>query len=366
MEDVYVRTGLVVGKFCPLTLGHEFLIAKAASMCQHLIILSYTSENFEKCEAEERARWLAFRFPTASVYVLDPLEIKFPSDKATATAHRQFCAEFLLEKLNTTVQAVFTSEEYGTGFARHLTNYFAENLKNNVPPVGHVLLDLMRKEFRVSGTEVRDSIRPIRWKDKPPILEQLVSSHVRASLVPRIVFLGGESTGKTSLVKAVSAALDTEHVLEYGRAHCESVGGVEALVYEDLEFIGETQTDLERAAGEWVEPGKILVCDTSPLTTSWYSDQLFGRVSTRLQKLAERKYDRYYLCVPDFPFVQDGTRADETFRRAGNEWYYRTLSNAEIEFVPIGGTLEERVALVIQDLREQGIIPWHFQLPKST
>jgi HTH-type transcriptional regulator, transcriptional repressor of NAD biosynthesis genes len=34
--------GLVVGKFSPLHLGHEYLIARAAQDCQHLLVLGYS------------------------------------------------------------------------------------------------------------------------------------------------------------------------------------------------------------------------------------------------------------------------------------------------------------------------------------
>ena len=34
--------GLVVGKFAPLHLGHEWLIEQSASHCEHLLLLSYS------------------------------------------------------------------------------------------------------------------------------------------------------------------------------------------------------------------------------------------------------------------------------------------------------------------------------------
>ncbi len=41
------RRGLVVGKFCPLHLGHELLINRARSQCDDLIVLSYTKPGFD-------------------------------------------------------------------------------------------------------------------------------------------------------------------------------------------------------------------------------------------------------------------------------------------------------------------------------
>ena len=69
-----------------------------------------------------------------------------------------------------------------------------------------------------------------------------------------------------------------------------------------------------------------LVCDTSPLTTLFYSQELFGSADPELVALAERHYDRVLLCKPDFEFVQDGTRRDTAFREHGHRWYQAELA----------------------------------------
>jgi HTH-type transcriptional repressor of NAD biosynthesis genes len=63
--------GLVVGKFSPLHLGHEWLIQQAAKQCNRLLILSYANPEFDRCDALTRRRWFAARFPEHETLVID-------------------------------------------------------------------------------------------------------------------------------------------------------------------------------------------------------------------------------------------------------------------------------------------------------
>src|SRR5262249_32847128 len=140
--------------------------------------------------------------------------------------------------------------------------------------------------------------------------------------------------------------LDTRWVAEHGRERWEACGG--ALAFDDLEAIGERQVALEEAALGGAH--RFLFCDTTPLTTLFYSHDLFGRASERLVELAERAYDRVVLCAPDFPFVQDGTRRDATFRERQHAWYEAELGRRGIPAATACGTLDERVEQIASAL----------------
>ena len=64
-----VARGLVVGKFCPLHLGHEHLIEFAATRCTQLLVIGWSQPGFPGYSAERRERWLRARFPQATVAV---------------------------------------------------------------------------------------------------------------------------------------------------------------------------------------------------------------------------------------------------------------------------------------------------------
>src|SRR5213593_2519138 len=72
----------------------------------------------------------------------------------------------------------------------------------------HVVLDAARELVPVSGTLVRAD--PYRYR-------ALMSPLVYASLVRRVALVGTESTGKSTLARALAERLQTVWVDEYGR-----------------------------------------------------------------------------------------------------------------------------------------------------
>jgi NadR type nicotinamide-nucleotide adenylyltransferase len=229
-----------------------------------------------------------------------------------------------------TVEAVFTSEDYGDGFAEELTRYFRER-QPKCPAVEHVQVDRSRQKLPVSGTLLRQDIHAGR---------EWLSPLVYASFVQRVCLLGGESSGKSTLAEALARAFNTAHVAEYGRELWDAKSG--ALVFEDMRHIAEVQIQREEIAA--MHAKRFLFCDTSPLTTLFYSDHLFGKAEPILERLAERHYDFTILCAPDFSFVQDGTRQPETFRARQHDWYLNELSKRGIAHQLVTGSLEARIS----------------------
>lgn len=336
------RTGLVVGKFCPLHQGHELLIDTASAQCDDVIVISYTKPEFAGLEPARRERWLRTRFPAATLLVLDDARLAarcrarglaprpLPDNAAADEEHRRRVAWLCMALLGRSVDAVFTSEDYGDGFARALAAAFGH-------PVRHVSVDPARRIVPVSGTAVRADVHGKR---------QLLSPVVYGDFVQRACFLGGESSGKSSMAAAFAQAIGSVHVPEYGRTLWEERGG--CLTFEDMLRIARTQVAQERQlAGHAV---RWLSCDTSPLTTLFYSLELFGRVEPALARLAQRRYDAVFLCAPDFPFVQDGTRQGDAFRLRQHAWYLEELARRRVPFITLSGDPMARLATVLRTL----------------
>ncbi len=87
----------------------------------------------------------------------------------------------------------------------------------------------------------------------------------------------------------------------------------------------------------------LSVCDTSPLTTLFYTLDQFGSAPQALIELAERDYSLVVLCGDEFPFVQDGTRQNEAFRHRQQVWYEAELSQRNIPFLLVQGPLSARI-----------------------
>ena len=344
------RRGLVVGKFCPLHRGHMHLIDAALAACGEVLVISYTKPDFAHCDAMTREGWLAALYPQALRLVVEDAvladafkrgaidrRVTLPHNDAPADAHRRFCAWLCQTLGGGAVDAVFTSEDYGDGFAAVLAAEFSVRL-GYAHRIEHVCVDLARRAVPVSGTQVRAD--PAAWR-------AYLDPRVYADVVDRVCILGGESSGKTTLVEALAAALGATAVPEVGRTRWEEKGG--RFVYEDMRAIAEDQVALEIALAQ--DARGPLVCDGSALTTVFYSEDGYGKVDPAVTRLAARRYTHTFVCAPDFPFVQDGTRRDAAFRQRQHDWYLETLGRDGVAHTVLHGPVSERVRQALLSLR---------------
>jgi len=341
--------GLVVGKFSPLHQGHDLAIQRALAECAEVILISYSNPEFPGCGAAERARWLEALYPqTRRLVVTDELLAQWkprvpdlpetiPPNDAPDLIHRRFCGMLCHEVLGVTVDAVFTSEAYGDGFAQELTRFFRVR-QPDAASVHHILVDRQRTTLPISGTQIRVDIHHHRAWLPPPVY---------ASFVKRVCLLGGESTGKSTLALELAREFQTISVAEFGRELWETQGG--RLDFDDLLRIAQVQIAREESA--LLHANEFLFCDTSPLTTLFYSGHMFGRAAPELVTLAQRSYHTTLLCAADFPFVQDGTRQPETFRDHQQQWYRAELQHRSIPCIELTGAPAHRIAQARQYLK---------------
>jgi NadR type nicotinamide-nucleotide adenylyltransferase len=339
---------LVVGKFSPLHRGHEHLLQVARARCRHLFILSWSEPEFARCGRARREAWLKARHPEAEILVLDATALaeganarglprrELPANDAPDAVQRDFVAWLLLDWLQCTVDAVFTSEDYGDGLARALTQRFRD-LRPEHGAVVHVCVDRQRLRVPVSGSAVRADLQAMR---------EHVAPDVYADLVPRIGLLGGESSGKTTLARALADALGTVWVPEYGRQRWEELR--ETLGVDELLAVARRQVSLEQDAAQ--QARGWLVCDTTPLTTLQYCLHDHGHAPPELHELARRHYELTVICEPDFDFVQDGCRRDDGFRAAQHAWTLARLEEMRVPYLAVQGSVQARVQQVLARL----------------
>jgi HTH-type transcriptional repressor of NAD biosynthesis genes len=332
------KCGLIVGKFAPLHLGHDFMIRRGLEECEELVILSYSNPEFPEFPPEMRRAWLNELYPSTSVIVLDRTTSHPPENSAEDSVHRDFVSKIFFEKFGKPLDVVYTSESYGDGFAERLSQNLM-NWKVQSRPVAHVNVDQERIRFPISGTRVRSALH-----ESAHHLPRIVYS----SLVKSVCFLGAESTGKSTLTCVLAKKMNTSFADEYGRTLWEQKKG--NLEFSDFLQIAKKQIEKENEAR--LTARRIFFADTSPLTTLFYSEFYCRRVDPALFELSFRTYDRVFLCLPDFPLVQDGTRLDESFRLDQHHWYLRVLKERNVPFETLGGSLENRIKKVIDALSE--------------
>jgi len=143
---------LIVGKFAPLHRGHQFLIERALAGSRALTVLVYATPDFVDMPNAMRAGWIRMLYSGVDCRIPD----NPPPDAASDHDHRRFVKQYLARE-GIAVDAVFSSEDYGPGFARELG-------------VEHVMVDRFRLNAPVSGTRLRSSpglarewLHPLVW-----------------------------------------------------------------------------------------------------------------------------------------------------------------------------------------------------------
>ena len=310
--------GLVVGKFAPLHKGHQLLLETALGECESVTVLVYSHPDFPAMPSEIRANWLRALYPRLEVCVPnDP-----PPNDAADFEQREFVKRWLLAR-GLKIDAVFTSEEYGEGFAAHLG-------------VMHRLVDLERRRFPVSGTQIRANLHGLRHH-----LQPLVYAH----FVQKVVFLGAESTGKSTLTQRMALEFDTAFVPEVGREVWERKNGI--LELGDYVDTAKRHRDLEDAT--LLESKRYLFVDTNAITTMFlgYAYEGDGLPElTQLARAAEARYQHVFLCDTDFAFVQDGWRDNDFWRKRAQGLIKYDLAVRGVAYTVVSGNLETRVVQV--------------------
>nr|WP_315235822.1 ATP-binding protein [uncultured Albidiferax sp.] len=124
----------------------------------------------------------------------------------------------------------------------------------------------------------------------------------------KIALLGAESTGKTQLAEALSAALRSQghsvsHIPEYLRLWCHKAGRTPRA--DEQPAIADAQT----ARIAQAPAATYLIADTTALLTAVYSDLLFGDDSLYAMALQQqRSFDLTLLMGLDLPWAADPQR----------------------------------------------------------
>jgi HTH-type transcriptional repressor of NAD biosynthesis genes len=335
-----VEQGLVIGKFYPPHVGHRHLIATAAAASTKLAVV-VLGNRFENITVADRVTWLAAEFDETNVTVIG-MPDDCPEDYASPAvwkAHNELMRIALKLKGITTVDAVFSSEEYGKELA---AAFDAE----------HVMVDSARTAYPVSGTLCRDDLTAA-WRN--------ILKPARQDMAIRIILVGAESTGTSTLTKAL-----TEHyrgrypelvdVPEFGRQYTyDKLAAAQAqnpdavisdLVWtsEDFTVIGERQNEMENEAAARCP---LVIADTDSLATTLWERFYIGEGSHGAYRALHQLPRRDVYLVTDHEgvrFEDDGWREGEHRRAEMNEWFKEELTAAGHSWVLVTGTPAERTA----------------------
>ena len=340
-----MTAALVIGKFYPPHAGHLHLLRCALAVRDHVVVLCLGAAGDTYAPAQR----LAALLEDAAEAGLDPARIlghpgydQTPfdlTDPIVWAAHAEVFRAHLTGL--PAVDTVVTSEGYGPELAARLG-------------LTHHPCDPTRTAVPISATRLRADLLA-SWDALGP--------GTRRMLTARIVLLGAESTGTTTLAVALAERLRTRGgpwtrtrvVEEYGRTLTERKQLQAAAEHGAVPLsVDWTPADFSEVATvqAWSEEkaaavgGPALICDTDAFATPIWERRYLGAERARLDPSSLGRGDVYLLTHHEgVPFVQDGTRDGSHLRSQMTDDLLAHMVAHNKPFTVLTGTLAQRIAL---------------------
>ena len=161
----------------------------------------------------------------------------------------------------------------------------------------------------------------------------------------RIVLYGPESSGKTTLAKALAKQFQTTWVHEFARNFLQEKWDQkkEVCSLEDLIIIAKGQINQENNLIK--DANEFLFCDTNVLITKAWSETHFnGYCAPEIQYWVYTfKYDHYFLTDIDVPWQADDLRDRPNSREQMFDYFENLLINKKASYTLLKGNLNLRL-----------------------
>ncbi len=170
-------------------------------------------------------------------------------------------------------------------------------------------------------------------------------------MIKKIVIIGPESTGKSTLCEQLAAHYKTEWVKEYAREYLLANGTDYS--FENLLDVAKGQISSEEKACHELSTKnyELSFIDTDMYVMKVWCEFVFEKCHHWiLNRIVERKYDLYLLCNVDLPWVKDELREypDLENRLKLYHHYKDIMINQKVPWVDISGDYEERLQKAVE------------------
>ena len=178
-------------------------------------------------------------------------------------------------------------------------------------------------------------------------------------MVKKIVVIGPESTGKSTLCEQLAAHYNTVWAKEYAREYLLTNGTDYS--FDNLLDIAKGQLLVEDTASQQLTNStppqinpQLLFLDTDMYVMKVWCEYVFDRCHQWiLDQIVERRYDLYLLCNVDLPWVKDELREypDLENRKKLYHYYKDSMLNQPVNWINISGNYDERLQKAISAVR---------------
>jgi HTH-type transcriptional repressor of NAD biosynthesis genes len=324
------NVGMYGGSFNPLHLGHVDCIIQAANMCRELYIVLSVGNNRGEINYRVRYRWLY----QLTKHIGNVKIITLFDDAATKADYTEEYwdsdARKVKEQIGKPIDIVFCGDDYDEN-----------SFWNKCYPESEIYF-FPRND--ISSTEIRKNPYK-RWEWIPNVAKPF--------FVKKVLLMGGESTGKSTLTINLANRFNTNYIDEAGRDISERSGTDMLMLSEDFtEILLQHKLNEIKAIND---SNKVLFIDTDTLVTQFYMSFLNDPEIDRNKALSDaidalNEYDLILFLEPDVAFVQDGDRSEVI--RDDRETYSNKIKDLITshgkEFIVISGTYQERYVKAVE------------------
>lgn len=317
----------VFGKFLPFHKGHEAMINFALSKCDFLTVLVCCSDR-EGVSSALRMAWIEKAFEKENdieIRLFNYLESELPNTSESSESVSKIWAGIFKQEFPD-YSLLITSEDYGEFVASFMD-------------IQHIAFDIPRNLFPVSATAVRRDLFA-NWK--------FLLDSVKPDFAIKVVILGTESTGKSTLSEKLSKHFNCCLVLEAAR---EIIDNSNDFSFEDLNIVATEHA--RRIDKSVLADNPIVIIDTDIHTTMSYSRFIFKKeLETSADIYNSNRAHLYLYLNNDVEFMQDGTRLSETERNLLDLSHRQVLLDHNIEMVEIRGDWEDRFEKAVEEINK--------------
>ncbi|WP_073087792.1 AAA family ATPase [Chitinophaga jiangningensis] len=314
--------GFVFGKFLPFHKGHEAMIRYARVACDQLTILVCCS-NTELISPEIRKSWISCTvadLTAVDIRIYNYNETELPNTSVSSESVSAAWAK-VFRSLLPEVDLLVTSEPYGEYVASFMG-------------IRHLPFNPARSEVPVAASMIRRDLAGY-WSFLPPA--------VKATLALKVVLLGTESTGKSTLTDKLANYFHGTAVQEAAR---DIIPDSNEFTVKDLYTVANAHAARIDAAVQGDSP--LVFIDTDVYITISYGIHFYDtQIAVSPEIFDSNRADLYLYLNNDVPYFQDGTRLEQSERDELDAAHRRVLALYNIFYREINGSWEERLQVAI-------------------